>query len=1001
MDSDFVDVVKKLVSDKGIDILSEVSTCRGLLADYAHGDFSHERQLLLKVVNAGTPKKIATASESDLKLCKINQLAQLHGMWRIPKEDAADMINLLSFVLCGDTTQVSCDDMDAISQEKDDISLGDHEYKNYYINVKMIKQQGCIYIPCGIGEKDYGYYICGIVERARCEHEYANIYALVYNYIIRYARMTDADKPTYLKNVHTVYQLDYRNIFRLETIILQLIKNNYITDSSVSIHYDGDPDEVKYAIEIINNYAELFCRLAGVAYDPLKQNNNRRKIVITLSGQHDIYVKDNRGQPCNAREIWCGQKINYKLDRSNLPDLEYLLKEISQYDSFKEGQFDALKDMLAVDGHSICIMPTGSGKSLIFYMVALLQPSSVFVIAPTELLIRDQIRNLKETHRFDNVSHLRLTADNDFSNFEILTNLTYFTPETFQSVWLFKKFRGIKENLQVAYVVLDEIHCLSNWGHDFRPEYLMLAQNLNKYLGRSTFLGFTATANYTVVEDVIKQLSMDQKNIFSPIPCKKHNIQYDFRKTPNTEKMYSEVCSICQELIKSGDRTIIFTKNEGISNVLAKMIGDEADVLKNDGVEAYRLFAAEKSKVLIASNELGIGVNLPNVKNIIHVGLPVSKSDYVQEIGRAGRANEKVVSYIIYLDDNTDNVPSQFFDRNSDMRNCSDYFKNNDNDYHDIFINLNDNIGSPTYLADQLLRLKDDLENWGGYGKDHPEKNAKPLKKRLFMLYVMGYVDSWYAWSTNESNRTIKIIAPPYRGEQLIHMKKCALGYFDFLGDNRKQIHKIQQACSIEEIIHIYADWYYFTFLYKHREMFLDFMDFIKNNAECDSNKINNEIKYYFQLPFIKIKSVEEKFSTLNHTEIADAVVRGIGHDEMADIERFTENQYTYSLEFLLLLMKMKTDNYFDQSRFDRIILKTSKNDYMEMLRAVAKAYCLCTDETKFEILKNIEPRLPKCGSSFDQFVDLCYASGKKDLLYYGMLAVKANLTYEILSKGN
>src|SRR5699024_9744611 len=148
-------------------------------------------------------------------------------------------------------------------------------------------------------------------------------------------------------------------------------------------------------------------------------------------------------------------------------------------------------------------------------LASLLQPLPMFILAPTEILIEDQIRNLKKFHHMDNVSHLKLTVDNDFSNFEMRNSLLYLTPATFQNRHLLVKCRYINnghtlvmneksrilQEIKVApgpsisYVVLDEIHCLSNWGHDFRPEYLMLSKFLNKFLDRVTFLGFTATAN--------------------------------------------------------------------------------------------------------------------------------------------------------------------------------------------------------------------------------------------------------------------------------------------------------------------------------------------------------------------------------------------------------------------------------------------------------------------------------------------------------------------------
>jgi hypothetical protein len=278
--------------------------------------------------------------------------------------------------------------------------------------------RGRILVPCALSaaDSDCGYHICGIIETPRCSHEYANIYALVYNYITRSSCSCAevSGRPTLIKDMKTLFQVDYSNVFRLETVVLQLIKNNYITDSRVGFRYDGDIAELRCALLVINNYAELFCRLVGVRpCPPLRISKEQKAITISFSGKQGVYIEANTAAGSrDSRELWLGQRINYKLTRANVKDLEYILAEIG-FDRFRDGQFESLKKMLSSDEHTVSLMPPGKGKSLLFGLAALLQPLPVTVIEPSQSGMSDALKS-------------------DGGN-------------------------------GISYILLDENHCLANW----------------------------------------------------------------------------------------------------------------------------------------------------------------------------------------------------------------------------------------------------------------------------------------------------------------------------------------------------------------------------------------------------------------------------------------------------------------------------------------------------------------------------------------------------------
>lgn len=886
------------------------------------------------------------------------------------------------------------------------------EQVDYYTNVRLDKIQGKIYIPCGVGNTDNGFYICGISEK-HCS-EAPTVFALVYNYLIRNSCITPEDYPHYLNTISTTFQINYQRVFRLMMIILQLIKNG-VVGRKLDLIYSGKDEELDIAIAIINDYVARFLRLMRVSKKCVLERTAQSKNAIKISLDkkiNGVYIEENK-VPCNARELWLGEKINYQLDSDLLPDLEYLLGEISPFDTFKEGQFIALKNMLGTNGHSICIMPTGSGKSLIFYFASLLQPLPMFILAPTEILIDDQIRNLKKFHHMDNVSHLKLTTDNDFSKFEMRNSLMYLTPTTFQNRHLLVKCRYINSghNLimneqsrilqeikvapgpSISYVVLDEIHCLSNWGHDFRPEYLMLSKFLNKFLDRVTFLGFTATANYTVVEDIQQQLKIPQQNIFSPIAFEKYNISYHFQALHSFDEMVERVCEVVGAQIQRNERTLVFTKNDEVSFQVAQAIGYEADVFQKENTYAYHLFADEKCKVLVASEELGIGINLPNVQNIIHFGLPVSKNEFVQEIGRAGRANEAVNSYVFYLEPVPENVPPILIKRELEIPDIARLLNDISNDYSDCYRKLNSNIDSKEDLLGQIMEIYDDLNRNGRdiNTRKYPLATVDMAKKYIYMLYVIGFIKEWYSYSTDENSGQIEIMMTLGNDCGLGRVKKRATEYYDSLGSNREQIVKTQRATDIPSVIKIYVDWYYAKFLYHHKEMFLDFLEFAEANKESDSEKVTEEIREYFTLPFIEIKSDEMYYSKLSLKEIADKVAQGIGRNTLTNVERINSNRYMYNLDCFLFLGNLNLYARFDKSRFERIIRNTPAKQNQELMDAISEVFAKMNAAGRFETIRCLSETETLFGGDEISICNALYKNADKDTVYYGMLATWLN----------
>lgn len=885
-------------------------------------------------------------------------------------------------------------------------NTGDYgiDYNDYsrYMNLDLAKGEVVRGIPCGVGDSDYGFIVKGTgTEDLNRTEPYPSLLAIVYNFLIRDSHIERENYPQYMKTHFFNHELNYGRVYRYMMILLDLVKPEGVT--SLRLNILGDRDEVHAAEDILNEYLEVFARLIKVKPCRVEIIEDTAGKSISAEVKADYWVKNLESDHGLRRRLRFGRRINYRLDKSDKDDLEFILREISHFEKFKRGQFDALCSMMNANNHAVCIMPTGSGKSLIYYFACILQPQVVFVVAPTDILIKDQIRNLRKFHHFDNVTHLNLKSDNDFSFFKPATNLIFLTPSTFQNRNLFGVFKRWKN--EIAYVVLDEIHCLSNWGHDFRPEYLMLSKNMSNYLGEARYLGFTATANYTVAQDIQRQLHIPQENFFSPVLFEKYNVRYDFRELDSMDAMFEQVKIVADEIVRRNERAIVFTKSDDISKQVAEAIGFEADVFLGDDSDSYNQFAQGYCRILVANEELGIGINLPNVNCTVHFGMPVSKNEFVQEIGRAGRAEEKVTSYVLYLKPTESNINLQLLRRETIIDNLPQILDEMNNDYSDIYRKLNCGADTSDLLYDRLIDIFSDFHSGKktAYIIDYPTDTVETYKQFLYMLYVTGYIKDWYTYRALEDNQIeiiVDICTVPNVGHQVValddesmldRMKKTSREYFTSMNNDRESVFNVSRAKSLEEVIKIYVKWYYEKFLYHHKEQFLDFFDFITNNQECDSVKITEEIEDYFVLPFIQIKEDEDFYSSLTFDEVSKQLISGVGKNTLTNIERINSNSYSYRLDFLLFIGNWNRLGRFEATRLERIWNKLDTDEQKILFDTLVTMYPECSDDAKWNCLKYFDGNNNVTDIKLQAIMDSIYRDKEKDKLYYGIMARCAN----------
>ena len=314
------------------------------------------------------------------------------------------------------------------------------------------------------------------------------------------------------------------------------------------------------------------------------------------------------------------------------------LKAVFGYDSFRPGQEAVINAIL--DGRDIlAVMPTGAGKSLCYQVPAMLLSGITLVISPLISLMQDQVKALNEAGvnaAFINSSLSEKELNDTFKNaYKGHYKIIYVAPERLMS----EGFISFAKSVEISMVTVDEAHCISQWGQDFRPSYMDIAEFINILDKRPIISAFTATATQNVREDIICSLGLnnpyflvtgfDRENLFFQVdkPQNKERFILDF-----IERHRGESGIIYCATRKNVDSlyTLLRKQHISVGKYHAGMSNEERKQMQNDFVFDY-------TSIVIATNAFGMGIDKSNVRFVIHYNMPSSMENYYQEAGRAGR----------------------------------------------------------------------------------------------------------------------------------------------------------------------------------------------------------------------------------------------------------------------------------------------------------------------------------------------------------------------------
>lgn len=324
-----------------------------------------------------------------------------------------------------------------------------------------------------------------------------------------------------------------------------------------------------------------------------------------------------------------------------------LLKQYWGYDAFRGIQEEIIAS-ISEGKDTLGLMPTGGGKSITFQVPALAKEGICLVITPLIALMKDQVQNLKSRgikavaiYSGMTRQEIIIALENCiFGNYKFL----YISPERLDT----EIFRAKLRSMKVSMITVDESHCISQWGYDFRPAYLKIAE-IRELLPGVPVLALTATATPEVVKDIQKRLLFRQKNVFR-MSFERKNLAYIVRNTDN----------------KNGELIHILNKIQGSAIVYVRSrrkTKEATELLTHEGISAdfyhagldnatkdirQKRWQSGESRVIVATNAFGMGIDKPDVRLVVHLDLPDSIEAYFQEAGRAGRDGKKAYAVILY-----------------------------------------------------------------------------------------------------------------------------------------------------------------------------------------------------------------------------------------------------------------------------------------------------------------------------------------------------------------